>query len=66
VIGVDASNWQGLAAGWVRNCGEPNTGLNHGVAVVGWVDNVKMTNGQTWDYWIIKNRCVLLGGAAPM
>ncbi|WIA22567.1 hypothetical protein OEZ86_009554 [Tetradesmus obliquus] len=55
VIGVDASNWQGLAAGWVRNCGEANSGLNHGVAVVGWVDDVKMSNGQTWDYWIIKN-----------
>jgi hypothetical protein len=46
-----------LAAGWLGNCGVSNTGLIHGVAVVGWVDNVKMTNRETWDYWIIKDRC---------
>lgn len=57
VIDVDARTWQGLAAGWVRNCGEPNNGLNHAVLVVGWVDNVPMSNGQTWSFWYIKNSC---------
>ncbi|KAF8066428.1 hypothetical protein HT031_002752 [Scenedesmus sp. PABB004] len=55
VIAVDASAWSGLAAGWVSNCGARYTALNHAVLVVGWIDDVPMSNGETWDYWLIKN-----------
>lgn len=40
VIAVYASNWHGLAAGWVRNCGEPRGAsspyVNHAGACTCW------------------------------
>jgi len=41
-VAVDASNWSRYTGGVFNNCG---TGLNHGVLLVGFVD----------DIWIIKN-----------
>jgi hypothetical protein len=36
-----------MPAGWVRNCGESWSRLNHAVLVVGWVGGVPMSNGET-------------------
>lgn len=55
VIALDASRWNTFAAGWVRNCGESWSRLNHAVLVVGWVGGVPMSNGETWDFWYVKN-----------
>jgi C1A family cysteine protease len=41
-VAVDASNWSPYKSGVFNNC---NTGLNHGVTLIGITDN----------YWIIKN-----------